>query len=123
MRQFKEAISELRDGLREDVVMDITAETELMIEVEDILDELHTLKMVLKDQQGVIHDMNRTLKESAPENQRPPQVKTRTLENHLLRIERMEEAAKKADTSVRSCSPLLLVALLILINNCDSFIV
>jgi hypothetical protein len=91
----------MRDGQREDVVMNITAETGLMIEVEDILDELHTLKMVLKDQQAVIHDMNRTLKESTPDGQKPPQVNTRTLENHLLRIERMEGAANKADTSVR----------------------
>lgn len=80
--------------------MDITDETGLMIEVEDILDELHTLKMVLKDQEGVITDMNRILEGFTVESRKSPRVETRTLENHLIRIERMEDAAKKADTSV-----------------------
>lgn len=81
-------------------MMDIADEMELMIEVEDILDELHTLKMVLKDQESVITDLNKTLEGFAAENQRPAKVDTRTLESHVLRIERMEEVAKKADTSV-----------------------
>ena len=87
--------------------MSITDEMELMIEVEDILDELHTLKMVLKDQERVIVDLNKILEEFAAGGRKPPEVETRTVENHLLRIERMEEAAKKADTSVSGNIPQL----------------
>lgn len=100
LRQFKDAISEMRDGQREDIVLDITDETTLMIEVEDILDELHTLKKVLKDQEGVIVDLNKALGGFAPEGKKPAEVEMRTLRTHLLRIGQMEDAARKADTSV-----------------------
>ncbi|CAI6094374.1 unnamed protein product [Clonostachys chloroleuca] len=56
--------------------------------------------MVLKDQESVIEDMNKSLREMAGDNQKSPAVETRVLENHLLRIMRMEEAARKADTSI-----------------------
>lgn len=101
LRDFKDTLSKLRVDAVEHVVMDITGETELMIEIEDIQDELHILKMVLKDQESVIEDMNKSLREMAGDNQKSPAVETRVLENHLLRIMRMEEAARKADTSVR----------------------
>ncbi|KAK7227047.1 hypothetical protein V2G26_015050 [Clonostachys chloroleuca] len=100
LRDFKDTLSKLRVDAVEHVVMDITGETELMIEIEDILDELHILKMVLKDQESVIEDMNKSLREMAGDNQKSPAVETRVLENHLLRIMRMEEAARKADTSI-----------------------
>lgn len=79
--------------------MDITEETELMIEVDDILDELHTLKLILTDQKTVVGELNQTLKENGGGQS---YVKTRTLDGHLLRIEHMENAAKKANTSVSS---------------------
>lgn len=101
LREFKESISEMKEGEREDVVLDITDETELMIEVEDILDELHTLKKVLNDQESVIADFNKVLEGFTPENQQPPEVGTRTLRYHLSHLSQMEDAAKKADISVR----------------------
>lgn len=104
LRQFKEAIEELRDGERDDVVLDITDETELMIEVEDILDELHTLKKILKDQEGAILDINKVLAEFDTDSHKRHEVNMRTLTNHLLRIDQMEEAANKADTAVRFLS-------------------
>jgi hypothetical protein len=75
--------------------MDITQETELMIEVEDILDELHSLK----NQRVVIADLNGALQEAGETWSATP-VDIKTLETHLQHIERMEEAAQKADTSV-----------------------
>jgi hypothetical protein len=100
LRQFKDAISEMRDGQREDIELDITDETTLMIEVEDILDELHTLKKVLEDQERVISDLNKVLEGFAPEGKKSAEVEMRTLKTHLSRIGQMEDAARKADTSV-----------------------
>ncbi len=92
----------MRGGQREDdFVLDIMDETELMIEVEDILDELHILKKVLNDQGGVVVDLNKALEGFAPRGQKPAQVGMRTLKNHLWHIKRMVEAANKADISVR----------------------
>jgi hypothetical protein len=99
LRNFKEALAELRGGLTEHEVMDITEETELMIEVEDILDELHSLKTVLKDQKIVIADLNAALHEAGG-SWPSTDIEMKTLENHLQHIERMEETAQKADTSV-----------------------
>lgn len=101
LRQFKEAIRELRDGERDEAVLDITDETELMIEVEDILDELHTLKKILQDQEGAIMDLNKVLDTFQPDKRKRYEVNMRTPKNHLLRIDQMEEAANKADTAVR----------------------
>lgn len=81
-------------------VMDISDETELLIEVDDILDELHILKTVLNSQKAVVEEMNKTLKGVAKET--PIPVETKTLENHLLWIDQMEKSAKKADKAVRS---------------------
>ncbi|KAK1580569.1 uncharacterized protein LY79DRAFT_520336 [Colletotrichum navitas] len=92
LREFKGALSE---GNHE--VMDIADETELMIEVDDILDELHTLKLVLTDQKSVIEDLNRIFKATANAGGRSPSVEMRTLNNHLVRIEQMEQAAWKVD--------------------------
>ncbi|CAG9983908.1 unnamed protein product [Clonostachys byssicola] len=56
--------------------------------------------MVLKDQESVLGDMNKSLREIAGDGKKSPAVETRILDNHLLRITRMEEAAKKANTSI-----------------------
>ncbi|VUC38053.1 unnamed protein product [Clonostachys rosea] len=100
LRDFKNIMGRLRVDADEHVVMDITGETELMIEVDDILDELHTLKTILRDQESVIGELNKSLREMAGNSQKSPTVETRVLENHLLRIARMEEAARKANTSI-----------------------
>ncbi|WDK20867.1 ankyrin repeat and protein kinase domain-containing protein [Colletotrichum graminicola] len=92
LREFKEALSE---GNRE--AMGIATETGLMIEVDDILDELQTLKLVLTGQKTVIEDLNRTLKVTANAGGKCPSVEMRTLNNHLVRIEQMEQAARKVD--------------------------
>lgn len=72
-----------------------------MIEVDDILDELHTLKLVLMDQKNVVQDMNKTLSRLAKDRTMRSYVNTRTLDYHLARIDQMEDTAKKADKSVR----------------------
>ncbi|KAM0333931.1 hypothetical protein ACHAQA_000948 [Verticillium albo-atrum] len=100
LRQFKEAVNEFKAGIRTLDVLDITSETELMIELDDILDELHTLKLVLTDQKTVVQDMNRILEESDKKASAPVHVNTKTLENHLQRIEQMEQAASKTDKSL-----------------------
>jgi hypothetical protein len=107
LRQFKVAMSEFKRGVRSHEDLDITDETELLIEVDDILDELHVLKMVLTDQKTVIEDMNKTLKIAAGQPLGQASVETRTLANHMLRVEQMEHAAKKADKSVRDSVVLL----------------
>ncbi|KAL0929892.1 ankyrin repeat and protein kinase domain-containing protein [Colletotrichum truncatum] len=99
LREFKEAISEENQQLTS-----IAKEIELMIEIDDIVDELHTLKLVLTDQKMVIKELNFSLKDIAGRSSRGPLVEARTLENHLLRIDHMEKTAKKAEKLVRVCT-------------------
>jgi hypothetical protein len=73
-----------------------------LIEVEDILDELHTLKRMLKDQEAVILDLNETLRGFETDTHRHRDIGMRTLTNHLHRINQMEETAANADTAVRA---------------------
>lgn len=101
LRNFKGSVSEFKEGVVTEDIMDITSETELMIELDDILDELHTLKLVLTDQKSVVQDMNRTLRESDRNASASAHVNTKTLESHLQRIEQMEQAASKAEKTVR----------------------
>ncbi|KAK1982989.1 hypothetical protein LZ30DRAFT_589420 [Colletotrichum cereale] len=93
-RDFKNAL-----GKDNHQVMGIVDETELMIEVDDILDELHTLKLILTDQKTVVEDLNRTFKDTAKDGDKAPSVKMRILNSHLVRIEQMEQAAEKVDKS------------------------
>ncbi|KAM0661747.1 hypothetical protein ACHAPH_002361 [Verticillium nonalfalfae] len=102
LRNFKGSVSEFKQGIVTADIMDITSETELMIELDDILDELHTLKLVLTDQKSVVQDMNRTLRESDRDASVSAYVNTKTLESHLQRIEQMEQAASKAEKTVRT---------------------
>lgn len=95
------------DG-QKDIEWKITDETTLMIEVEDILDELHTLKKVLEDQERVISDLNKVLESFAPEGKKPAEVEMRTLKTHLSRIAQMEKAARKADDSVSVLDSIIL---------------
>ncbi|KAK1676416.1 hypothetical protein BDP55DRAFT_104084 [Colletotrichum godetiae] len=94
-RIFKDAV---RMGSHD--VIEITEETELMIEVDDILDELHTMKLVLTKQRTIIRGLNTCLSAIANENPQKLWIKTRVLDDHLLHIDQMEEAAKKAETSL-----------------------
>ncbi|KAH6665312.1 hypothetical protein F5X68DRAFT_143675 [Plectosphaerella plurivora] len=82
-----------------DEKLSISNEIELMIEVDDILDELHTLKLVLTDQKNVVQDMNKALKKLAKDRTTRSYVNMRTLDDHLARIDQMEDTAKKADKS------------------------
>ncbi|PNH35808.1 hypothetical protein BJF96_g927 [Verticillium dahliae] len=100
LRNFKGSVSEFKEGVVTEDIMDITSETELMIELDDILDELHTLKLVLTDQKSVVQDMNRTLRESDRNASASAHVNTKTLESHLQRIEQMEQAASKAEKTL-----------------------
>lgn len=102
LRQFRQAVHDFKkadQSLQHDI-MDISEETELMIEVDDILDELSILKLVLVDQKRVAHELDDTLKAAAGDSTGRSYIKTKTLDDHLARIEQMEAAAKKADKSV-----------------------
>ncbi|KAK2771101.1 ankyrin repeat and protein kinase domain-containing protein [Colletotrichum kahawae] len=97
LRDFRELLREKTHEL-----MDIVREMELMIEVNDILDELRTLKQVLTDQKAVISTLNSTLglaTGNPTATTKPPSVVTRTLERHLERIDQMQQAATEADKS------------------------
>lgn len=95
MREFKEAVSEFKNRAMPYERMDITEEMELMIEVDDIMDELQTLKQVLTSQQRVVGDLNRRLFMADGSS-----VYVKTMDSHLSRINAAKEAAKMADTSV-----------------------
>jgi len=80
--------------------MNISDEAELLIEIDDILDEIHILKTVLTDQKNVINDLNCQLQQAAGERHSPTLVETKAIDTCYARLEQMEKAAEKADTAV-----------------------
>ncbi|MBE3045108.1 hypothetical protein IMZ48_21650 [Candidatus Bathyarchaeota archaeon] len=93
-------MKEFRDGERSGNLLDISKEIGLMIEIDDVLDELHTLDLVLTEQKMVVEDLNQTLRNVSGKHL--SYVKMKTLSKHLLRIDQMEKMAGKADKSVSS---------------------
>lgn len=88
--------------------LNITTEIDLLVEIEDIQDELHILKVVLRDQKRTM----RQLDEILLQGRRKPGAVTHEgeeinsminiscIENHMSRIGEMEKLAEKAHKSV-----------------------
>ena len=99
--QAAQGLKEFKDKVKSHVVMDISNEAELLIEIDDILDEIHILKTVLTDQKNVIEAMNKQLEQAAGKRHSLMLVETKAIDNCYARLEQMEKAAEKADTAVR----------------------
>jgi hypothetical protein len=98
-------LKQFKISLKSKPVFDITQETERLVEVEEITDELHALKSVLTHQKTTIEQMNKITK---VDNGLWP-IETRVLDSHLDRIAQMEESAKKASESVSVINTRLLI--------------
>lgn len=86
----------------------IEAETNLLVEIEDIRDELGILRLVIEDQKFVIDDLEKILSPDSDEAFHPAHVRkdhilkdNRVLESHFARIKRMEGLTARAIQSVR----------------------
>lgn len=94
--------------------MQINDEVDLLVEIEDILDELHVLKVVLTDQSMVMHELSETIsKASVTTTAKSKDANlsvgdNRVLKAHLTRIEQMEGRAKKTHKTVRAKNFILL---------------
>lgn len=93
----------------------IEAETNLLVEIEDIRDELGILRLVIEDQKFVVDDLEKILSPDADEAFHPAHVRkdhilkdNRVLESHFSRIKRMEGLTARAIQSVRHCQLILL---------------
>ncbi|KAI0840804.1 hypothetical protein F5Y06DRAFT_261804 [Hypoxylon sp. FL0890] len=81
--------------------LDLVAETEILVEVEDIRDELNILKTVLEDQKVVLEDLTKAFRlvsgkpTDSSDVKLPSQEQNRILENHLYRIRKMETIADR----------------------------
>ncbi|KAH6955850.1 hypothetical protein BKA56DRAFT_231914 [Ilyonectria sp. MPI-CAGE-AT-0026] len=87
----------------------IEAETNLLVEIEDIRDELGILRLVIEDQKFVIDDLEKILSPDSDEAFHPAHVRkdhilkdNRVLESHFARIKRMEGLTARAIQSLRS---------------------
>ncbi|KAI1409325.1 hypothetical protein F5Y13DRAFT_92301 [Hypoxylon sp. FL1857] len=80
---------------------DLVVETEILVEVEDIRDELNILKTVLEDQKVVLEGLTKTFRLFSSEqadssnSKFPPLEQNRILESHLYRIKKMETIADR----------------------------
>ncbi|CEJ82051.1 hypothetical protein VHEMI02142 [[Torrubiella] hemipterigena] len=81
------ALKDFKEDLEYNRLSNITKETEGLIEVEDIIDELGTLKTILTDQEDTLKTLSNTL----------GSVNTTVLRRHLARIEAMEQSTKSAE--------------------------
>jgi hypothetical protein len=77
-------------------LLDISKETQLLVECKDIEDELATLTTVLEQQHRILKHMDKTLKIS--KRRVGPQVSL--VEQHLLDIRRMQRQAEGVNSSL-----------------------
>ncbi|OAX78170.1 hypothetical protein ACJ72_07526 [Emergomyces africanus] len=89
-----------QSGARPDSeVFSISAETKLLVEIKDILDELGILHMILSDQTMPAGEFSKILAERKKPNDGSahdePPVRFPVLENHLYRVEKMQRLANK----------------------------
>lgn len=84
------------------ITLDIQTEIELLVEIEDIVDELHILKIVLRDQKKTIHQLDHIIKNACMRGAHslPPPINKKTLESHSIRIDEMNELAEKTQKPV-----------------------
>lgn len=92
--------------------LNISTEIDLLVEIEDIQDELHILKVVLRDQKRTLRQLDDILVRGKKANlsYRGDDVRSvidiRCIEHHMARIGEMEKLAEKAHKSVskRHCA-------------------
>ncbi|KAI0021956.1 hypothetical protein F4780DRAFT_259030 [Xylariomycetidae sp. FL0641] len=87
--------------------LSIHRETELLVEIEDIQEELLILKMVIKDQQAVLYELgksldDRTMSESEVHSESASLIESRLLASHVQRIDNMDKMARKARKMILS---------------------
>ncbi|RDW57478.1 hypothetical protein BP6252_13738 [Coleophoma cylindrospora] len=105
-QDFRETIKEIgtRDDFQPDVLFDITAETELLVEIKDIRDELNILRMVLTDQEAVIKDFNESVAQLKGELTSPQEKQSvghnEVLDSHVYRIQQMESLAANTHQAI-----------------------
>lgn len=87
--------------------LNIASEIDLLVEIEDIQDELHILKVVLRDQKRTLRQLDDILiqgkKRHSParnEGEVDSMIDTSCIEHHTARITEMEKLAEKAHESV-----------------------
>ncbi|KAI0387550.1 hypothetical protein F5Y04DRAFT_240482 [Hypomontagnella monticulosa] len=81
-------LTQFRASIMQGAVPGLVMETETLIEVEDMRDELNILRMVLEDQKVVLEDFAKTFDPSSS-------GQNRVLELHLYRIKKMETVADR----------------------------
>jgi len=88
-------------------LLNIAKEARLLVECKDIQDELGILTMVLRQQKGTLHEMERSFTEAlmGDEDKRYDLSRKLTqqkalIDLHLLDIERMDKAAKAVNISL-----------------------
>jgi hypothetical protein len=90
-----------------DRLLNIAKEARLLVECKDIQDELGILTMVLRQQKGTLHEMERSFAEALVGDEDKRYDLSRKLAQqkalidlHLLDIERMDKAAKAVNISL-----------------------
>lgn len=90
-----------------DRLLNIAKEARLLVECKDIQDELGILTMVLRQQKGTLHEMERSFAEAlAADEDKRYDLSTKLAQQkalidlHLLDIERMDRAAKAVNISL-----------------------
>ncbi|KAH8774561.1 hypothetical protein F5883DRAFT_15667 [Diaporthe sp. PMI_573] len=87
--------------------LNIATEIDLLVEIEDIQDELHILRVVLRDQKRALRQLDDILVQGRKkhghahnEDAAKSMVDARCIENHMARIAEMEKLAEKAHESI-----------------------
>jgi hypothetical protein len=78
--------------------MSVAAETDLLVEIEDIQDELHILSLVLIDQQSTVADLSGvidTVKSQEAGLASPRKFDSSSIDHRLRNIKLMQEIAQK----------------------------
>ncbi|KAF7502109.1 hypothetical protein GJ744_007110 [Endocarpon pusillum] len=102
-QQFARDLRETRDGNYDNLasLFSITRETELLVEIKDIQDELSILQMVLKDQLAILQEfILLTVRAKAVEwadkkNENEMSKRNAVVQSHLDRVEKMDKLAEK----------------------------
>lgn len=91
--------------------MDIQAEADLLVEIEDIHDELTILEKVLDDQKSIMHEISRTLEDSftSDEESRDSSISSvedhAHIEGHLQRVRAMLKSTEKTRNTAGGHDP------------------
>ncbi|KKY36382.1 putative ankyrin repeat protein [Diaporthe ampelina] len=87
--------------------LNISTEIDLLVEIEDIQDELHILKVVLRDQKRTLRQLDDILLQGRKksglghhDDDIHSMIDTRCIDHHMARIVEMEKLAEKAHKSL-----------------------